>query len=53
LKAEVIEIDARNEIRPVDVAGTAMRQLRKLLDDLNLKVGAVRFATHRGYETTD
>ena len=53
LKAEVIEIDARNEIRPVDVAGTALRQLRKLLDDLNLKVGAVRFATHRGYETTD
>jgi len=50
LKAEVIEIDARNEIRPVDVAGTALRQLRKLLDDLNLKVGAVRFATHRGYE---
>lgn len=53
LKAEVIEIDARSEIRPVDVAGTALRQLRKLLDDLNLKVGAVRFATHRGYETTE
>jgi len=53
LKAESIEIDARNEVRPADVAGTALRQLRKLLDDLNLKVVSVRFATSRGYETTE
>ncbi|MCY2998128.1 MAG: TIM barrel protein [Planctomycetota bacterium] len=43
LKAEVIEIDARNEIRPVDVAGTALRQLgtksaMKLAFDLGANV---------------
>ncbi|MFM8397928.1 MAG: sugar phosphate isomerase/epimerase, partial [Pirellula sp.] len=53
LKAESIEIDARTELRPGDISGTALRQLRKLLDDLNLRVASVRFATSRGYETTD
>lgn len=53
LKADAIEIDARSEIRPSDVAGTALRQLRKLLSDLNLKIAAVRFCTSLGYETTE
>jgi len=53
LKVDAIEIDARTEIRPTDVAGTALRQLRKLLGDLNLRIAAVRFATSRGYETTE
>lgn len=53
LNAQWIEIDARSQLHPSEVAGTALRQLRKLLEDLNLKVAAVRYATSRGYETTD
>jgi len=53
LKADGIEIDARHELRPSDIAGTALRQLRKLLSDLNLKVASVRYTTNRGYETTE
>ena len=48
--AEAIEIDARNEIRPTDLVGTALRQVRKLLEDLNLRVASVRYPTRRGYE---
>jgi sugar phosphate isomerase/epimerase len=53
LRADCIEIDARTEVRPDEMTGSASRQLRKLLGDLNLKVGAIRYATSRGYETTD
>ncbi|MFM2013020.1 MAG: hypothetical protein RLZZ396_1804 [Planctomycetota bacterium] len=53
LKADAIEIDARTEVRPGDMSGSALRQLRKLLDDLNLRVASVRFATSRGYDTTE
>lgn len=53
LRADCIEIDARTEVRPDEMTGSASRQLRKLLGDLNLKVGAIRYTTSRGYETTD
>jgi len=53
LKADAIEIDARTEVHPGDMSGSALRQLRKLLDDLNLRVASVRFATSRGYDTTE
>ena len=32
---------------------TGLRQLRKMLDDLNLKVAALRFQTRRGYDSLD
>ncbi|MCA9259203.1 MAG: TIM barrel protein, partial [Planctomycetales bacterium] len=49
-----VQIDARNELRPSECSDTAVRQLRKLLDDLNLRVGSVRFPNRRGYaEPTD
>lgn len=48
--ADAVEIDARNEIRPADLSDTGLRQLRKMLDDLNLRVAAVRFPTRRGYD---
>lgn len=50
LGAEAVEIDARNEIKPSELVGTALRQVRKLLEDLNLKVASVRYPTRRGYE---
>jgi sugar phosphate isomerase/epimerase len=49
LGAEAVEIDARNELRPEDLSRTGVRQLRKMLDDLNLRVSAVTFRTRRGY----
>ncbi len=47
-----VEIDARQEIRPAELSDTATRQLRKMLDDLNLRVSSVRFQTQRGYDVT-
>ena len=53
LGATGIEIDARNGLRPEELSDTGRRQLRKMMDDLNLRVAAVRFPTHRGYEVVD
>lgn len=50
LGAQGIEIDARNELRASELSDTGRRQLRKLLDDLNLRVAAIRFPTLRGYD---
>lgn len=53
LGARAVEIDARGELRPRDISGTAARQIRKLLDDLNLRVCAIGFRTRRGYGSTE
>jgi sugar phosphate isomerase/epimerase len=53
LGAQAVEIDARNEIFSADLSQTARRQLRKTLEDLNLRVCAVSFRTRRGYDVTD
>jgi len=50
--ANAIEIDARGEIRPQDLSETGVRQIRKLLDDCELRVAAIEFHTRRGYGTT-
>lgn len=48
--ASAVELDARNEIHPSQLSDTGLRQLRKMLEDLNLKVAALRFQTRRGYD---
>lgn len=49
-----VQFDARNELRPAELSETGLRQLRKILDDLNLRVGSLSFPTRRGYtEPTD
>jgi sugar phosphate isomerase/epimerase len=53
LGVEAVEIDARTELRPSELVGTGLRQVRKMLEDLNLRVAAVRYATRRGYEITE
>src|SRR5262245_61479457 len=53
LGAQAVEIDARGEIKPQDLSRTAVRQIRKLLEDLNLTVCAVGFRTRRGYGVRD
>lgn len=50
---EGVEIDARSELRPAEMSGTALRQLRKILADLNLRIAAVTFPTRRGYSDPD
>ena len=45
-----MELDARNQIHPSQLSDTGLRQLRKILDDLNLKVTSLRFQTRRGYD---
>jgi sugar phosphate isomerase/epimerase len=47
---EAVEIDARGEINPQELSQSGRRQLRKLLDDLDLRVAAVAFRTRRGYD---
>ncbi len=51
LGAEAVEIDARGEILPRELSRTGLRQLRKTLEDLRLRVAAVSFRTRRGYDT--
>ncbi len=53
LNAEAVEIDARGELNPGALSGTGRRQIRKLLDDLQLKVAAVSFRTRRGYNVNE
>ena len=53
LGADGVEIDARHEIVPAQLSQTGFRQLRKLLDDLNLKIAAVAFPTRRGYDVAE
>src|SRR5262249_21338421 len=53
LGASGIEIDARGEIRPGDLAQTGLREVRRLLEEYNLRVAAVGFQTRRGYDVPD
>ena len=48
--ASAVELDARNEIHPSQLSDTGLRQLRKILEDVNLKVASLRFQTRRGYD---
>jgi sugar phosphate isomerase/epimerase len=48
-----VELDARGELNPRDITQTGLRQIRKWLDDYNLKVCAVSFRTRRGYDVEE
>lgn len=48
--AQAVELNARTGIHPSQLSDTGLRQLRKMLDDLGLKVAAIRFPTRRGYD---
>ena len=49
MQCDGVQIDARRELPPTELSHTGLRQLRKILDDLNLRVGSVAFPTRRGY----
>lgn len=52
LGARSVEIDAEGDFRPGQISVTALRQVRKLLEDANLRVASLRFSTRRGYHVT-
>jgi len=49
LGASAVELDARLDVRPQEMSQTAVRQLRKQLEDVRLRVAALSFYTRRGY----
>lgn len=53
LGASSVELCAREIVRPSELSDTGLRQLRKMLNDSDLRVAAVRFQTRRGYDTLD
>jgi sugar phosphate isomerase/epimerase len=53
LGADAVEIDARGEVGPGQLSRTGLRQVRKMLDDLHLRVSAVVYHTRRGYDVPD
>ncbi|REJ69612.1 MAG: sugar phosphate isomerase/epimerase [Planctomycetota bacterium] len=53
LGAEAVEIDARHELPAAEFGDTALRQVRKLLTDLELRVAALGFPTRRGFDVAD
>ncbi|MEX2111931.1 MAG: sugar phosphate isomerase/epimerase family protein [Pirellulales bacterium] len=50
LGASGVEIDARGELRPHDLGQTGLREVRRLLEEHDLRVAAVGFRTRRGYD---
>ncbi len=48
-----VEIDARGELRPEAMSQTALREVRRLLEEHSLRVVAVGFRTRRGYDMPD
>ncbi|WP_197531331.1 sugar phosphate isomerase/epimerase family protein [Posidoniimonas corsicana] len=44
-----VELDLRSELPAADLSDSAVRQLRKLLEDLRLTVGTAAFPTRRGF----
>lgn len=53
LGASAVEIDVRNQLSPDELSRTGIRHIRKMLDDLNLRVCAAAFPTRRGYDVPD
>lgn len=51
--ASGVELCGRTAIRPSELSDTGLRQLRKRLSDLDLRVASVRFPTRRGYDTPE
>ncbi|NUQ64009.1 MAG: sugar phosphate isomerase/epimerase [Pirellulales bacterium] len=53
LGVDAVEIDARGALRVEEFSRTALRQLRKILNDLNLRVAALSYRSRRGLATPD
>jgi sugar phosphate isomerase/epimerase len=53
LGVQGVEIDARQDLNIEEMTPSAIRQIKKMLDDHNLRVSSFRFRTRRGYDCRD
>jgi sugar phosphate isomerase/epimerase len=53
LGADGVEVDLRTELPMAEMSHTSIRQFRKQLEDLNLRLSAVAFPTRRGYDVPE
>ena len=53
LGADGVEVDLRTELPMAELSHTSIRQFRKQLEDLNLRLSAVAFPTRRGYDVPE
>lgn len=53
LGADAVVIDARGAVRSGEFSRTAVRELRKMLEDFRLRVAAISYRTRRGLVTMD
>lgn len=53
LGASGVEIDARNDLKPEELSRTGVRHVRKMLEDVNLRISAIAFPTRRGYDVAE
>ncbi len=53
LGVQGVELDAREQVRPREMGPTALRHLKRLLQEHRLGVSAVAFPTRRGYNVED
>lgn len=53
LGVSAVEIDVREHLSLREMSDTALRQVRKILDDAHLKVCAVSFRTRNGYNVQE
>ena len=53
LEAHGVQVDLRTELAAAELSDTGVRHLRKMLDDLNLRVGSAAFPTRRGYAAAE
>jgi sugar phosphate isomerase/epimerase len=53
LGADGVEVDLRTELPMAELSHTSIRQFRKQLEDLNLRLSAVAFPTRRGYDVLE
>lgn len=53
MQADAVEIDLRGDLPAGELSRSALRALRKMMDDLNLRVSAAAFRTRRGYGVLD
>jgi sugar phosphate isomerase/epimerase len=53
MQADAVEIDLRGDLPAGEMSRSGIRQVRKMLDDLNLRISAASFRTRRGYHVVD
>ena len=53
LGVDGVEIDARNHLKPSELSQSGLRELRKMLNDRDLRVCAIGFRTRRGYNVPE